>query len=765
MWFGKTSARRMAIREDVAEAESQVRPPPQRMGSVFLMATLFFIVATAIMYYPGESIPYHVGERAPFDLRSRIDFTISDPIRTEEARKAARAATPAVLVANQQAFDRIQSQLLDLRQDVSNVHSLRDIPAETKDRWPNLTPEALVWLKEVDKSAYELKVRMLLTQVLPEVPTVDQGTLNAIEGRQSDRVHLADSGSLEGSMRDVPRSNIVPLGAAPEAQGTVLHRAVGEAFPQAMVGQIVGYLIKLGVPTYRLDGVLTAQLEERNVKRVQLQGREVLQTTPIVRYNEVIDPDAHKLLVEAQREYENVFSQRQPWAWLLAKLGQALTVLVLTLAGTLYVTRMNPSLNSPSRAWTLMGLLISTLAVAKLAVTFWPNAQYMLGIAPTMLAAAILIMAYNQRFALGISALHGLLVTLALNQNFDFFLTLLTGVAFLAFALKEVRTLGTLIRVGVFAGAALFACVWAIGLARYLSLAWNIALTPASDLDTIAFNSLWAASAGIAVGFIALGLLPTIERMFKITTAMTLLGLCDANRPLLRRMAAEAPGTFNHSLIVGTMTEAAAHAIGANGLLCRVGAYYHDVGKLSKPQYFIENQAGGPNRHDKLSPAMSLLIIVGHVKDGIELAREYGLPWVVREFIAQHHGTTLVEYFFNVARERQMKESAFKGEATPVSETEFRYPGPKPQTRETAILMVCDAVESITRSMPDHTPGRLETVVHQMVTKRLMDGQFSECDLTLKDLAIIEQSMVRTLAGVYHGRVSYPKATAAAQRA
>jgi putative nucleotidyltransferase with HDIG domain len=224
---------------------------------------------------------------------------------------------------------------------------------------------------------------------------------------------------------------------------------------------------------------------------------------------------------------------------------------------------------------------------------------------------------------------------------------------------------------------------------------------------------------------------------------------------LLRRLSQEAPGTFNHSLTVGIMAEAAGNAISANGLLCRVGAYYHDVGKLSKPLYFIENQrSGGPNRHDKLSPAMSLLIIVGHVKDGVELAREYALPWIVHQFIEQHHGTTLVEYFFHAARKK-----AEEGDGgVVVSDTEFRYPGPKPQTREAAIVMICDGCESAVRAIDEPTAGRIESAVHGIIMKRLMDGQFNECDLTLRDLSRIEETLTRALAAVHHGRVAYPTA-------
>jgi len=235
-----------------------------------------------------------------------------------------------------------------------------------------------------------------------------------------------------------------------------------------------------------------------------------------------------------------------------------------------------------------------------------------------------------------------------------------------------------------------------------------------------------------------------------------LLELADLNQPLLRRLAAEAPGTFNHCLVLGTLAEAAGNAIGGNGLLCRVGAYYHDIGKLSKPQYFIENKTGAANRHEKLSPAMSLLIIVGHVKDGIELAREYRLPRLVSQFIAEHHGTTLVEYFYHAARERQAREADARPDTPEVSETEFRYPGPRPQSRETAILMICDSVEGAVRSLAEPIPGRIESTVHQIVMKRLMDGQFSECDLTLRELSLIEQSLTHALTGVYHGRVAYP---------
>jgi putative nucleotidyltransferase with HDIG domain len=265
-------------------------------------------------------------------------------------------------------------------------------------------------------------------------------------------------------------------------------------------------------------------------------------------------------------------------------------------------------------------------------------------------------------------------------------------------------------------------------------------------------------------------LLPAIEKTFRIATSMTLLDYSDANQPLLRRLAMEAPGTFSHSLLIGSIAEAAAEAIGRNGLLCRVGAYYHDIGKINNPTYFVENELGTTSRHKDLSPAMSQLVIVGHVKDGIEMAREYGLPAVLRQFIETHHGTTLIEYFYDKAKKQYASpggkdagrqgradaaRAAEKEQAEP-SESEFRYAGPKPQTKEAAIVMLADSVEGLIRTLPEITPAKIEAALHGMAMKRLQDGQFDECDLSLRELSQIEASMSKTLAAHYHARIPYP---------
>ena len=247
------------------------------------------------------------------------------------------------------------------------------------------------------------------------------------------------------------------------------------------------------------------------------------------------------------------------------------------------------------------------------------------------------------------------------------------------------------------------------------------------------------------------GLLPFIERTFGVLTDLSLLEVGDVAHPLLQELVRRAPGTYNHSINVASLAESAAEAIGARGLLVRVGAYFHDVGKMLKPAYFIENQ-GKENRHESLVPAMSTLIIVAHVKEGVELARQYNLPQPIIDLIAEHHGTTLVEYFFRRAEERSQTDP--NGEE--VDEQTYRYPGPKPTTRESAVMMLADAVESASRTLTEPTPARIANLVHELAMKRLLDGQFDECGLTLEELGIIEQSLVKSLTAVYHGRVKYP---------
>jgi len=272
------------------------------------------------------------------------------------------------------------------------------------------------------------------------------------------------------------------------------------------------------------------------------------------------------------------------------------------------------------------------------------------------------------------------------------------------------------------------------------------------DVGDVAFPLLGALAGGILCSFVASGVNPVVEALGGYVTDMRLLEMATLDHPLLKELSIQAPGTWNHSMVMGMMVETAASAIGANSVLARVGAYFHDIGKMKKPLYFAENQGGGENRHDKLSTSMSALIIRSHVKDGIELGKKHKLPPPILDMIPQHHGTSVIEYFYDKAK----KDAKEAGEdAPPVDRSLYSYPGPRPQTREAGILMLADGVEAAARTLGDPSPDRIQGMVQKMINKVFASGELNECELTLQDLHLIAKSFTRVLTSIYHQRVAY----------
>lgn len=323
------------------------------------------------------------------------------------------------------------------------------------------------------------------------------------------------------------------------------------------------------------------------------------------------------------------------------------------------------------------------------------------------------------------------------GYSYEFALATLFAGVLAVFSVRDVRNRGQIV---VSAGLVLAAYTVIVGAFAMLRFdGWERFQT-----------DMWLVMINAGLLLFAYPLQWVVERTFNITTDLTLLELSDTNRPLLRKLSMRAPGSFHHSLQVANLAEAAADAIGANGLLVRVGALYHDIGKMLKPEYFIENQRLGENPHDNLSPHMSALILASHVKDGLELGRQAGLPQAVTKFIPMHHGTALMEYFYRRALEQETADSS------PVSEAEFRYPGPIPDSKETGILMLADSVEAACRSLEKPTPRKLETLVDSIFQTRIEDGQLDHCPLTFADLEMIKNTFVNMLSSMHHIRVKYP---------
>lgn len=268
---------------------------------------------------------------------------------------------------------------------------------------------------------------------------------------------------------------------------------------------------------------------------------------------------------------------------------------------------------------------------------------------------------------------------------------------------------------------------------------------------TTVFDITFGFLGGLLVGFIVIGTTPLFETLFGYITDIKLLELANLDSPKMRELIVRAPGTYHHSIIVGTLAEAAAETINANPLLAKVSAYYHDIGKINKPLYFVENQIGGENKHEKLAPSMSSLILLSHVKDGVEIAKESKLGQPIIDIIQQHHGTSLINFFYQKAKDKENPE------LHPVDEKDYRYPGPKPQTKEAGLVLLADAVEAASKTIPDPSPSRIQGMVHRIINNIFVDGQLNECELTLKDLNEIAKSFNKILTGIFHQRIEYPE--------
>jgi len=323
----------------------------------------------------------------------------------------------------------------------------------------------------------------------------------------------------------------------------------------------------------------------------------------------------------------------------------------------------------------------------------------------------------------------------------------------------QVRRRSRLIRAGVGVGVAIWLSSLSFGM-----IAINLFPPMDNDWGMIGLQSALALGNGIITAMIVGGALPMLEHLFQITTDVSWLELSDLNHPLLRRMTIEAPGTYHHSLVVANLAEAAAEKIGANATLCRVCSYFHDVGKLVKPQYFTENMSFERNPHDDLAPTMSALIIIAHVKEGVDLALTHGLNKQIIDVIQQHHGTSLVYYFYQRALQQQEDARAGgkimnirKEDIPEVQEESFRYSGPKPQTKESAIVSLADIVESASRSLEKPTPQKIEQLINELIEERIADGQLDECDVTLGEVRVIAQRFRFTLMTMLHTRIAYPK--------
>ncbi|HYG58806.1 MAG TPA: HDIG domain-containing protein [Symbiobacteriaceae bacterium] len=677
-----------------------------------LLGGLFFALLTFIML--GQVVPQRldikVGEVAPREVLAPQD--VENRLATERKREAAAAAIPILTKIDPTVLSQAEEYINFAFDQVKTVRDLPNQDAKTK--------------------VASLTAKLNLgTTVSPETYTA---LLNANDSlllvARQDALRL-----IRVSLKDgVPKGEPVQdLRDRIDQEKDTFTMDTREPWLKIFVKELVKSQVKSNLVE---DLPETEKLREK----ARLGEEKVMwkKGQAIVKQNEVVTEDQYETL----KDLHMIGGE----ADLRSYIGTGILSLVLVVLMGWYVARYRKDLLENDSKLLLMGVIgIGTLLLSLLMKTFagsLGSGVYFL--MPVAINGMLLSILLETRGALLQNAILSLLVGLSADvDQINVALVALVGSTVGTFAVQRVESRSDIYRAGLLVSAANVVTI--IGI--YLIKAYSLLTTrPWVDVGLGAAN-------GLFVAMVVTGALPMFESLFGVLTPLKLLELSNPNHPLLKKLLVEAPGSYHHTILVANLCEAAAEAVGADTTLARVGAYYHDIGKTKRPYFFVENQFGGENPHDKLPPSLSALIITSHVKDGLEMAKEARLPQEIIDFIPEHHGTTLVGYFYHKASKN--------GDAEYVLEEDFRYEGPKPRRKETAILMLADSCEASVRAIRQKghlTVDQIEGQVNRIIQDRLKQGQLDNCDLTLRELDVIGRTLVKVLSGVHHARVEYPEA-------
>jgi putative nucleotidyltransferase with HDIG domain len=718
-----------------------------RRRDVLLRLSLTLLTAVGLcLVIQGWRPPfsYRIGYVPPRDITARVPFSLPDRAATDIARVRARSQVRYVYSQDAEPLIQLRGALRNSLLEVMRAAAYADVKPET---WAEFRPPPDA--KGDQPLALEMQSRF---EKLRKALQGDENLASFEKALATAMAPFEQHGLLETLPQQLGDGNqdeiVVYPGEQLDAQkivkvsdvligdATAIRESLRKHLPSAEVADIVFDWLRP-----RLKSTLDQNRAETQ-KALDTAAAAVKEVLVNYEPGQTLAPAGQPIRMEQwellRQEHQAAMAQRT--AAQKATRSAAVTLMILILFGLSAVylyDRERRLMVSLRRLGTLLFLLVLTVVLASWASDDAWRAE----IIPLLLFGQTVAIAYGRELALLLSGATALIIVVALGPGLGGLLVLLGVTAVSILQLARIRNRTKLIYVGFTSGVAAF----------LLSLVVTTFQEQPMGLATIseaARVALWT----LAAGFLMTGLLPFIESLFGVLTDISLLELGDVSHPLLQELVQRAPSTYNHSITVGSIAEAAADAIGGRGLLVRVGAYFHDIGKMLKPEYFIENQSPNDNRHESLIPAMSTLVIIAHVKDGGDLARQHRLPEPIIDLIEQHHGTTLVEYFFGRASE----QSLIDPNGGEVDESSFRYPGPRPQTKEACVLMLADSAESACRSLVEPTPARIESLVRDIAERKLDDGQFDECNLTLRELRTIENNVIKSLIANYHGRIKYP---------
>jgi len=674
-----------------------------------IIGLVFFVVTTSILStnFVPERLDVKVGQPSPRNVEATRTVEFEDKIKTEAARRRAAEAVSKVHDESEGALNQtlagIETVMTRVRAITGNTQTNpADKANELKRDIPFQLPEQVY----ISMSKFDAQTVRIIDSETKDI--VSQAMNEGISEENLDRIRTS-----------LKKEEVDPLNIPSDAKifmGTLIDNNLQPTF-----------IFNREATEMKMEA---ARDSVAPVRAVIQRGEKIIDRGDIATPDHIQRLEALGLL-KAPVPFSAVFGIA-----LLVTLG---IILVMTY---LYQQRIDIYQNE-SYLILISLIVVCTLLLAKtvIAIEISPDWSGVMGyLIPIATASMLLAILLDTKLALLLTAILSGVIGIITGNEIRFILVgLVSGMA-AVYSVSKLSQRSDLAKAGlVYISSANVASIIAVEL-----------VTRGVNTTAIAIGAILGLLNGIFSAVLTIGVLPYLESAFGITSAVKLLELANPGQPLLKQLLMEAPGTYHHSIIVGNLAEAAADAVGGDSLLVRVGSYYHDIGKLRRPYFFIENQLSHENPHDKLTPNLSTLIITSHTNDGAEMAREHKMPKPIVDIIEQHHGTSLVSFFFHCALDNEKNERT-------VNETDFRYEGPKPQNKEAALVMMADSVEAAVRALQKPTPGRIEGLVRRVIKDKLHDGQLDECDLTFKDLDIIAGAFVMVLSGIFHTRVEYPE--------
>jgi hypothetical protein len=717
---------------------------PESVWALIILLSLGAVLS-GVSIFMSRRVLVSPGQVMDETRLARVEVTITDPAATEADRQLARENTARIFVADSAVINTLVDDVRSLPGVAAAGGSFGQVPADVVERF-SLKPEGWAaaraeWAGGKASEAWNRRCDRL-AELLRTHPIVEDAEVKTRPNR-SDRLQLVVDGAP---------TVVIPPSELLSADDRLLESRIGSLALQAgfygdVLAAVSSRLSYKPAPTFHFDVQATREARDKAAANTPQRVTRIAPGDVLYARGGTLTSQALDWAELEQRAY----NAQSPPSQIASDAGAGVAMLIAALGVGAYLGTFASSITArPRRLAALCGLFAGAVIVSCASVLIDAKLMASALVVPSVFLASVLVVAYDRRTGLAVGSLLVVCTALALHQSLEEAVPGLAGVGLMVWQLRTLRTRGTLVRAGLVTGL----------LTAGVTLLLAAVRMPLADASSQMGTEALSVGIGVLmVGFVVLGLLPTIERTFRVVTALSLMELRDPSHPLLRRLQQRAPGTYSHSMNVATLAETAAQAIGGDGLLAYVGALYHDVGKMNRPEFFIENQTG-VNRHDRLPPAMSTLMIVSHVPDGLQLAKEHNLPRPLHHFIEAHHGTTIVEYFFRRAV-KQYDDTCAAGKSRDAScptEGEYRYPGPKPRTKEVACVMICDASESTARTMADPSAVKIEQMVRAIADKRLADGQFDECELTMAELTTIVSTVSKSLASIYHQRVAYPEA-------